>query len=491
MTWIAAALLVAIGCLCVPAVANAAGPRLKVVGNRLVDGRGGGSFVPRGVNWPSFEYACHDGYGYSNSAGPRTVGPDAAGAAVMVSWHVNTVRIPLNQDCWLGEDGLPAFGRASGYRAAVRRWVSILHRAGLAVILDLHWSGPAGVVADGQRAMADDRSDDFWSSVARTFKKDRSMIFDVFNEPYSRYGDKGIVFDLTWGCWRNGGCNAPRAHVLQAFDGTTFVTVGMQAMVDAIRTTGAKQPIMISGRDFGNDVDGWLDNRPNDSQLIAGFHAYNHQACNTEACWDSKVAPIAAQVPVVSGEFAENDCVPAYDERFMDWADRHGVGYLPWAWWILPQRGCSLPALLRNVKGDARKPNGTALKRHLARLAPRLSVSGSASQRLDGAVEVRLSCKKACRASATGDLIVATGSGPRAAVTTRFRLQGGSARKLRAGRGVTFALRIPAKARLAAQAALGAGRSVSARITIVARGNSLETHRTRTSRLRGGVRLGS
>ena len=119
------------------------------------------------------------------------MGPDAAGAALMASWHVNTVRIPLNQDCWLGEDGLPAFGHASGYRAAVRRWVSILHRAGLAVILDLHWSGPAGVVADGQRAMADDRSDDFWSSVARTFKKDRSMIFDVFNEPYSRYGDKG------------------------------------------------------------------------------------------------------------------------------------------------------------------------------------------------------------------------------------------------------------------------------------------------------------
>ena len=102
-----------------------------------------------------------------------------------------------------------------------------------------------------------------------------------------------------------------------------------------------------------------------------------------------------------------------------------------------------------------------------------------------------MSCKTACRASATGDLIVATGSGPRAAVTTRFRLQAVPARKLRAMRGVTFALRIPAKARLAAQAALGAGRSVSARITIVARGNSLETHRTRTSRLRGGVSLGS
>ena len=81
------------------------------------------------------------------------------------------MRIPLNQDCWLGEDGLPRFGKASGYRAAVKRWVSELHKADLAVVLDLHWSGPAGVVSDGQRAMPDDRSDDFWSSVARRSRR--------------------------------------------------------------------------------------------------------------------------------------------------------------------------------------------------------------------------------------------------------------------------------------------------------------------------------
>ena len=62
----------------------------------------------------------------------------------MASWHVNTVRVPLNQDCWLGDDGLPKFGRVSGYRKAVRKWVSMLHRWGMAVVLDLHWSGPRG-----------------------------------------------------------------------------------------------------------------------------------------------------------------------------------------------------------------------------------------------------------------------------------------------------------------------------------------------------------
>ena len=104
-------------------MSSAAGPRLRVVGNHLIDARNGLVFVPRGVNWPSFEYACRDGYGYSNSATAKSVGPDAAGAALIASWHINTVRVPLNQDCWLGEDGLPRFGKVSGYRAAVRRWV--------------------------------------------------------------------------------------------------------------------------------------------------------------------------------------------------------------------------------------------------------------------------------------------------------------------------------------------------------------------------------
>jgi endoglucanase len=484
-------LLAILACIGAPGSAAASAPRLDIVGNHLVDGRTREAFVPRGANWPSFEYACSDGYGYSNSAGAKTVGPDAAGAATIVSWHINTVRVPLNQDCWLGEDGLPAFGRASGYRAAVRRWVSTLHKAGLAVILDLHWSGPAGVAANGQRAMADDRSDDFWGSVARAFRKDRAMIFDLFNEPYSRFGPNGPVFDLTWACWRNGGCNAPRANVLQGLDGTTFVTIGMQRMVDAIRASGAKQPIMVSGRDFGNDLTQWLDNRPADDRLIASLHNYNHQHCRKEACWDATIAPIAAKVPVVSGEFAEDDCKTVYDEKFMRWADRHGVGYMPWAWWILPQKGCSQPALLRNVRGDARKPNGTALKRHLARLAPRISLGPSSAQRLDAAVEVRVSCKKVCRAAATGDLVVSAGSGPRAAASGAFRLGAVASRKLRAGRAVTLSLKIPTKARLAAAAALGVGRPVAARITVVASGDSLESRRRRSVSLRGGVSLGS
>ena len=437
-----------------------------MAGNHLVDTRSGQTFVPRGVNWPSFEYACSDGYGYSDSASATKVGPDAAGAALIASWHINTVRLPLNQDCWLGEDGLPRFGKVSGYRAAVRRWVSALHEADLAVVLDLHWSGPAGVVSDGQRAMPDERSDDFWRSVARTFKKDRSVIFDVFNEPYSRYGPNGgLVFDLTWDCWRTGGCLAPRTGDRQALDGGTFTTIGMWALVDAIRGTGAKQPIMLGGVDYASDLRAWLANRPEDKQVVASFHNYGGHLCHNTACWDEVIQPIAAEAPVVTGEFGETDCQTSAVESFMDWADRHGVGYLMWAWWVLPDTACSTLAVLADVRGTPRAPNGTALKAHLAALAPRLSLGGGKAQALDKAVELSVRCTKACFAQATGRL---------SAAGRTFRLKPAS-RTLVAGRKRTIALKVPGKARVAATAALNRRRSVSARITIAVTGATRKT----------------
>jgi endoglucanase len=466
---IAAGCLAAIACLVLPAAAGAA-PKLKVAGNKLVDTRSGQTFVPRGVNWPSFEYACSDGYGYSNVASSEKVGPDAAGAALIASWHINTVRIPLNQDCWLGEDGLPRFGQTSGYRAAVKRWVSELHKADLAVALDLHWSGPAGVVSDGQRALPDDRSDDFWSSVASTFKRDRGVIFDVFNEPYSRYDANGtLIFDLTWECWRNGGCAAPSTGDRQALDGRTFTTIGLAALVNAVRATGAKQPIMVGGIDYASDLRQWLANRPGDKGVIASFHNYGGHLCHNPLCWDEVIAPIATEAPVVTGEFGEADCA-TNPETFMDWADQHGVGYLMWAWWVLPDTNCSTLTVLADTKGTPAAPNGTALKAHLAGLAPKITLGGGTAQALDKAVEVSAKCTKACFAIATGRLTAAGQS---------FRLKAAS-RGVKAKRKTTLPLKLSSKARRAAAKALARHRSVSARITLTVLGSK----KTRSIKLR-------
>jgi hypothetical protein len=474
---LAAAALSAAAILCALAgPASAAAPPLKVEGKRLVNSRTGQLFVPRGVNWPSFEYACFYGYAYSDEGDPVSTHPTAASARAIARWKINTVRVPLNQACWLGEDGQPAFGDVNGYRAAVQDWISKLHAAGLAVIVDLHWSAPNGTPAEGQRAMPDDRSDDFWTSVATTFKGDRSMIFDLFNEPYSRYDGDTLVFDLSWDCWRNGGCAPPLANDNQPLNGATYTAVGMQALVDAVRATGARQPLMLGGIDYANDLSQWLEMRPDDPQLVASFHNYDSQACNTTACWNRTIAPIAAEVPVVTGEFGQTNCRDDHLRRFMDWADRRRVGYLAWAWWVLPEKDCSVLSVLSDTNGTPKAPNGTALKEHLAGLIPRIALGGPARQALDRAVDVRVSCRRACRVRATGRL--AAGGDTFALTPAAGRLRG------RAGR--TLALRLPRAARRAASSALGARRAVTVTVSVTATSLAGETATKRRT-----VRLGA
>ncbi|HTU13725.1 MAG TPA: cellulase family glycosylhydrolase [Solirubrobacterales bacterium] len=356
------------------ASATAAAPDLRVVGSEIRDQSTGTEFIPRGVNWPSFEYACVQGWGYSNLGATRDT------AEAMLEWKINTVRIPLNQDCWLGDDDQPRnelFGpelTPVGYRNAVAAFVGILRDAGIAVILDLHWTGRQGTIADGLRPMADNRSDDFWISVASRFSTEPSVIFDLFNEPHSRWDPAAQrwAFEQTWHCWTHGGCTAPdQPDTETVIDGSTYQTVGMKTLVDAVRSTGATQPIILGGLDYANDLRGWKNAAPADGQLIAGFHNYPGKPCGTNACWNGVIAALARNVPVLTAEVGQNDCQATFISRYMDWADRHGIGYLAWAWWDLsgtildPGPGCSNFALIEDLDGTPTPAYGAAFKEHL------------------------------------------------------------------------------------------------------------------------------
>src|SRR5579863_6724396 len=72
---------------------------IAVSGNRLVDGSGN-TVQLQGVNRSGTEYACVQGWGIFD--GPN----DATSARAIASWHVNIVRVLLNEDCWLGINGI-------------------------------------------------------------------------------------------------------------------------------------------------------------------------------------------------------------------------------------------------------------------------------------------------------------------------------------------------------------------------------------------------
>jgi hypothetical protein len=142
---------------------------------------------------------------------------------------------------------------------------------------------------------------------------------------------------------------------------------GMQTLVNAVRSTGAANVIMLGGLEYSNDLTDWLQYKPTDpdNNLVASWHSYNFNTCSNQSCWTSQIAPVAASVPVVAGEIGENDCGGSYINSLTSWLDSAGISYLAWTWntW-----DCSSgPALITDYTGTP-TAYGSAYKAHLASL---------------------------------------------------------------------------------------------------------------------------
>jgi endoglucanase len=301
-------------------------PRLHVSGDRLVNSHGA-RVVLRGVVRSGGEFMCVQGHGIWD--GPVT----QASVTAMKTWHITAVRIPLNEACWNGESYIrPAF-RGAAYQQAVEAYVRLLNRNGIVAILTLTWNdgsytGPsAGCMS--ARAVCQKPMPDaagaiaFWTSVARAFKGNESVLFDLFNEPYPERAP-GTSDSEAWSCWRDGG----------TCTGITYRVAGMQALVNAIRSAGAGNVLMLGGLEYANDVSQWLTHEPadRDHNLIASWHSYPFNACSQLSCWDATVAPVIARVPLIASEIGEENCAGNYVRALASWLDSQHAGYLAFAW---------------------------------------------------------------------------------------------------------------------------------------------------------------
>jgi hypothetical protein len=389
----------------------AAAQSVKIAGNQFVDGAGK-AIQLRGINaavgsdgncvLPAYEAKFKNSFAYSPTK--------RSDFAAIKTWAANTVRITLNEDCWLGINPVKRYsdhikpytgktartkGKALGrrYRRQVTQAVNDLRSLGFVVILDLHLSAPGKTLAFAQYAVPDlDHSPAFWKSVARTFRSNSAVMFEIFNEPVFKYEK------LTWSCLRDG-CRLPNACAdcgeglttagggvipgcgkrcpTQKHPRGTYRTAGTQRLVNTIRATGARNPILSPGRRYTNDLGEWLKWKPKDKlgQIGASFHANNGLPCQ-DACWNSTIASVAARVPVATTEFGSdeggtNPCASdaAWDENYLNWADSKGVSYMAW-WWFVPgpfdipdPNACDL-SLLADYGGTPRFGHGAAVRAH-------------------------------------------------------------------------------------------------------------------------------
>jgi aryl-phospho-beta-D-glucosidase BglC (GH1 family) len=333
--------------------------------------------VFHGVDRPSLEWG----------SGGDNITPDDF--QTMASWHANVVRIALNQDFWLSD----AYLYDSNYAATVAQAVTWAEEAGLDVILDLHWSdqGNINVMQAGgtlpndptkyvsndtagyslQQPMADANSLKFWSQVATTFAGDGHVLFELYNEPNN----------ISWGVWLNGG--ATRG----------FTAVGMQALYDAVRATGAQNLVIVGGTNWAFDLSGVAANRINGYNIMYASHPYRSN--DTQAQWAGAFGYLAAQniAPVIITEFGDNRpkvCTGDWDQALIDYAaaDTLQISWTAWAWY--PGDPCTFPALITDWGGDTTAA-GQVVKDALAKdpaptpwIQPPVEDAGTADASHDG-----------------------------------------------------------------------------------------------------------
>ncbi len=122
-----------------------------------------------------------------------------------------------------------------------------------------------------------------------------------------------------------------------------FAAAGLQSLVNAIRSAGATQPIVLGGLDYNADLSQLLSHLPADPQhqLIASGHVYDFvEGSGVDSMFTGQLEPIAKQLPVILGELGERNCdsgTAAYTSHVLSLIDGEAgrgtvFGVLGWTW---------------------------------------------------------------------------------------------------------------------------------------------------------------
>jgi endoglucanase len=370
---------------------------IKVSGKNLID-QNGKIVLFKGVNVSGLEDVAMQGWDPNDPFGGQS-----PNFAALASWGINVIRLPLNEDSWLGLTtydypvapatvGIARKADPGGnYQATVAKVVNAATAAGLYVILDLHITSPDAAVpgisgtvptsAQQQNPMADaSNSIAFWTSLASVYKSSPNVIFDLFNEPHidAFEGVTGGADATAWSVWRNGGIGTvffPGTIPAAGQNGGAVATVtqnwqsaGMQQLLNAVRATGATNVCMAAGVEYALNMSMWLKYKPADplNQLVASWHGYPNPNNNTEPQISTSFADIeailAAGYPVVMGETGDYVASLAAATWFpvvLPWAKANGVGAIAWTWnvWPEPQN-----VLITSSNGTPNAGEGTLFK---------------------------------------------------------------------------------------------------------------------------------
>lgn len=247
------------------------GPKVKT--------RGGREMWLQGVAVPSLEWSVR---------GERV---EKSFDVAINKWNANVIRLPVKGQLWFGEgkkhNAVEDGGEA--YRALVDKLVDYANKRGCYVIIDLHeYKAPT----EAHRK--------FWLDAAKRYANMPGVMFGLLNEPHG----------ISWDEWLNGGTlsNVKREGVVDENDEAKDVkaSIGHKALLEAVRSTGAKNVVLIGGLDWAYDISGVLRGYgiedPDGNGIIYDSHVYPWKSG-----WESKVLSVVKHHPVLFGEVGCSD----------------------------------------------------------------------------------------------------------------------------------------------------------------------------------------
>ncbi len=246
---------------------------LKVEGNHLVDSDGKTVWL-QGVNCGNLETLPADKQVIKSTV------------VAIDEWKSNCIRLPVKEDFWFGQSPYQKDG-GKDYRDTIDQIVTLAANRGAYVVLDLHRF----------RAPKQEHAD-FWKDAAEHFKDHPAVLFDLFNEPHG----------ISWEVWKKGGFVGEK----EGTDESAFLTeedkkknqgfqsVGMQALIDAARSTGAKNIVIVGGLFWCNDLSGILKGYALEDKTGNGI-MYSWHTYNWHPGW-ARVIPVLEKYPLFLGE---------------------------------------------------------------------------------------------------------------------------------------------------------------------------------------------
>jgi endoglucanase len=336
----------------------------KVQGNAIL-GKDGNRYLFHGVGRDGLEFSCpYSGYFDTQHLiymGPPTSGPPGT------FWYSNTVRLPLSEGFWL--NGFSAVNcTAAQYQISVKSTIDfIINSMKLNVIIDLQWND-AGCQTCGGGAgwqMPDNDSVTFWKQIASLYANSPNVLFELFNEPHPT-DSQGKEW---WACWQQG-CQITNDTSYETYcqctETKSYQGVGMQALVNAVRSTGANNIVFVAGLNWGFDLS-QLGSFPITGTNVAyDSHPYPYGG-KMPPNWDAAFGNLSATAPVVSLENGQYDCgknpdgtVDNYMLQLLDYFDAHLIGWTAWAWYAdQGNAGCGWPQLISDYLGTPLPLMGT------------------------------------------------------------------------------------------------------------------------------------